>query len=58
MKLFFVLIFFLSIFTYGEPKEQNIVKVTINIGSYYFTSYVILSTSSNLNSFYIIKEEI
>ena len=58
MKLFFILIFFVSIFAYSEPKKQNIVKVTINVGSYYFTSYVILSTSYNLNSFCIIKEEI
>lgn len=58
MKLFTVLFCFFTIFSYGAPECENLVKVTINIGSKYVTAYVNLSTSENLNSFFIIGEEV
>lgn len=58
MKFFIILFFFFAIFSYGAPQYENLVKVTINVGSTYFVSFVNLSTIEEMNSFFILGEEI
>ena len=58
MKFFIILFFFFTFFTYGAPQYENLVKVTINVGSTYFVSFVNLSTIEEMNSFFILGEEI
>ena len=58
MKFLIILLCFFSIFSYGAPQYENLVKVTINIGSTYYFSFVNLSTVEEMNNFFILGGEI
>lgn len=54
MKFLIILFCFFSIFSYGAPQYENLVKVRIHVGSIYYHSIVNLSTVEELDSFFIL----
>ncbi|MGY0394903.1 hypothetical protein [Fusobacterium sp.] len=58
MRLFLIMFLFISMFSYGDIPNDNIVKVRIMVKLVEYVTYVVISGDDYLDEIYVVRESL
>ncbi|WP_300391222.1 hypothetical protein [Fusobacterium sp.] len=58
MRLFLIMFLFISMFSYGDIPNDNILKVRIMVKLVEYVTYVVISGDDYLDEIYVVRESL